>query len=260
MIRREVIGVVAAAAAVAVGVSGCSLVPGSGGAVLAAPASGTATTGAHRGGAVGGALAALEQLPVKGRAPKTGYARSQFGVAWTDANTALWGGDSLSTRENILSRDLTNITCKTRSARVSPPCAVQSGVLHDPYTGATLNFVRGEKTSPLVPVDHVVALGESWQKGAQQLSVDERVNLANDPLNLIATTQAPNTAKSDSDAASWLPPNKAFRCTYVARQVAVKARYRLWVTQAEKDAIKAVLAKCPGQALPSNAEAASRVA
>ncbi|GAA3140422.1 hypothetical protein GCM10020255_016920 [Rhodococcus baikonurensis] len=91
------------------------------------------------------------------------------------------------------------------------------------------------------------------------MSAAERVDLANDPLNLIATTQAPNSAKSDSDAASWLPPNKAFRCAYVARQVAVKLRYRLWVTKAEKDAIAAVLSTCPGQALPSNAEAAGRV-
>ena len=219
------------------------------------PVSGTSAPGAQ----VDEALSALEELAVKGRAPKTGYARSEFGIAWTDTNTVMWGGNSLSTREDILSRDLVDITCKDRSGVASPPCVVQSGVLHDPYTGTTVNFVRGETTSPLVPIEHVVALGDSWQKGAQQLSVAERVDLANDPLNLIATTQAPNSAKSDSDAASWLPPNKAFRCAYVARQVAVKLRYRLWVTNAEKDAIAAVLSTCPGQGLPSNAEAAGRV-
>lgn len=254
------LAVLAATAVIAVVVdvcsTGCSALPGHGGAATAAAESGTAAPGAQP----GGALSALEQLPVKGRAPKTGYARSQFGAAWTDDNSAMWGRDSLSTREDILSRDLENITCRSRSGRATPPCIVQSGVLHDPYTGTTLNFVRGEQTSPLVPIDHVVALGDSWQKGAQQLSPAERVNLANDPLNLIATTQDPNTSKSDSDSASWLPPNKAFRCTYVARQIAVKLRYRLWVTKAEKDAISAVLSKCPGQALPSDKEAAARVA
>ena len=193
---------------------------------------------------------------MKGRAPKTGYARSQFGAAWTDDNSALWGRNSLSTREDVLSRDLTDIVCKASRSSSTPPCVVQSGVLHDPYTAAVINFVRGEKTSPLVPIDHVVSLGDSWQKGAQQLSLADRINLANDPLNLIATTQAPNTAKSDGDAATWLPGNKLFRCTYVARQVAVKIRYRLWVTQAEKDAIGRVLTQCPGQALPSDDEAA----
>lgn len=206
----------------------------------------------------GSALEALNQLPVKGRAPKTGYSRAQFGKAWTDANTAMWGGDSLSTRENILSRDLTNIVCKVkRSAPVLPPCVVQSGVLVDPYTGATVNFVRGQQSSQLVPVDHVVALGDAWQKGAQQLSLAERVNLANDPLNLIATTQAPNAAKADADAASWVP-NRGFRCRYVSRQVAVKTRYRLWVTKAEKDAIARVLKTCADQSLPSDVEARSQ--
>lgn len=207
----------------------------------------------------GPAAAALERLAVKGRAPKTGYARSQFGIAWTDDNGAMWGHNSLSTREDILSRDLSDISCKPRSAP-RPPCVVQTGVLHDPYTATAINFVRGEKTSPLVPIDHVVSLGDAWQKGAQQLSPAERINLANDPLNLIATTQAPNSAKRDGDSATWLPANKAFRCTYVARQIAVKLRYRLWVTTAEKAAIAGVLSKCPGQTLPSDTEVAARAA
>lgn len=207
----------------------------------------------------GSAVAALDHLSVKGRAPKTGYARSEFGKAWTDSNTALWGGDSLSTRENILSRDLSDVVCKVgRSGPVLPPCVVQSGVLVDPYTGKTVNFIRGQQTSQLVPVDHVVSLGDAWQKGAQQLSQDVRVNLANDPLNLIATTRTPNSSKSDSDAATWLVPRKQFRCRYVARQVAVKVRYKLWVTKAEKDAIARILAQCPGEPLPSDGVASSR--
>src|SRR3546814_8243266 len=104
----------------------------------------------------------------------------------------MWGGNSLSTREDILSRDLVDVTCKVRSGVVSPPCVVQSGVLHDPYTGTTVNFVRGETTSPLFPIEHVVALGDSWQTGAQQLSAAEWLDLANEPLNLIATPPAPN--------------------------------------------------------------------
>lgn len=205
------------------------------------------------------ASAALADLPVKGRAPKTGYTRAQFGKAWTDANSALWGGDSLSTRENILSRDLTNIVCKvSRSAPILPPCVVQSGVLTDPYTGGVFKFVRGQQSSQLFPIDHVVALGDAWQKGAQQITAEQRVNLANDPLNLIATTRAPNSAKNDSDAASWLMPNKRFRCAYVARQIAVKGKYHLWVTQAEKEAMERVLAQCPDEPVATTAEASQR--
>ena len=123
-------------------------------------------------------------------------------------------------------------------------CVVLSGTLADPYTGKTINFVRGQDTSTAVQIDHVVALSDSWQKGAQQLSLQERTNLANDPRNLIPVDGPTNAKKSDSDAASWLPPNKAYRCTYVSKQITVKSVYRLWVTQAEKDAMSAVLSAC----------------
>lgn len=184
----------------------------------------------------------------------TGYARSHFGRAWTDTNSTLWGNNSLSTREDILSRDLRHVTCKSNQAKVTPPCVVKSGLLHDPYTGSDVEFTRGQKSSALVPIDHVVSLSDAWQKGAQQLSNSQRINLANDPLNLLATTQKANASKGDSDAATWLVPNKSFRCEYVSRQVAVKTRYGLWISKAEKTTIRAVLSKCPNQRLPSSEE------
>ncbi len=207
----------------------------------------------------GSAEAVLATLPVKGRAPKTGYARGLFGSAWSDSNGALWGGNALETRQDILSRDLTEVSCKTPPPlSAAPHCVVRTGVLNDPYTGKTIWFVRGNKTSTLVQIDHVVALSDAWQKGAQQLTTSERVDFANDPLNLIATNGAINQAKGDSDAATWLVPNKRFRCPYVARQIAVKSKYRLWVTEAEKEAMGRVLAQCPGELLPTTAEASQR--
>lgn len=129
-------------------------------------------------------------------------------------------------------------------------CKVASGTLQDPYTGKTINFLRGSDTSDDVQIDHVVALGDAWQKGAQNISVHARYSLANDPLNLLAVEGRANQAKSDSDAASWLPTNKDFRCNYVARQIAVKQKYSLWVTQAEYQAMSNVLSGCPAQTMP----------
>lgn len=94
-------------------------------------------------------------------------------------------------------------------------------------------------------------LGDAWQKGAQQLDFDTRVRLANDPLNLLAVGSTWNRQKGDGDAATWLPPNKRFRCTYVAIQIAVKQVYRLWVTAVEQPAMSRVLSICPGQPLPT---------
>nr|WP_244302829.1 HNH endonuclease family protein [Leucobacter coleopterorum] len=175
----------------------------------------------------------LDTLEVKGRSPKTGYDRTvQFGAAWTDVDR-----NGCDTRNDILARDLKNVT-------LSGDCKVMSGTLEDPFTGTTVDFVRGQQSSSVVQIDHIVPLSDAWQKGAQQLSQDQRVAFANDPLNLQAVLGKANAQKGDSDAATWLPDNRAFRCEYVSRQVTVKANYKLWVTQAEKDAMVRVLRTC----------------
>ncbi|MCL6550402.1 MAG: HNH endonuclease family protein [Acidothermus cellulolyticus] len=183
----------------------------------------------------GSAAALLATLPIKGRAPMTGYSREKFGPAWADVDH-----NGCDTRDDILRRDLIDITYVPGSH-----CRIASGVLHDPYTGKTIHFVRGETTSLAVQIDHIVALGDAWQTGAQQWSAAKRELFANDPLELVAVDGPTNEQKGDADAASWLPPNKAFRCAYVARQIRVKAKYGLWVTQAEHDAMARVLANCP---------------
>ncbi|MET4060724.1 hypothetical protein ABIB35_002280 [Arthrobacter sp. UYP6] len=211
----------------------------------AAPGTGTGPSPVQE-AVAGSALEQLETLPVKGRAPKTGYNRDQFGPSWADVDR-----NGCDTRNDILARDLTAVVYKDGTKE----CVVASGTFADPYTGTTISFVRGNDTSTAVQIDHIVALSDAWQKGAQQLSAEERRQLANDPLNLMAADGPANGAKSDSDAATWLPSNKAFRCDYVARQVAVKAEYELWVTQAEHDAIAGVLSSCPDQPVADTAGA-----
>lgn len=184
------------------------------------------------------ALEALNNLEIKGRAPKTGYSRDQFGNGWASY-------DGCDTRNLILQRDMTNVEVDKNDK-----CKVLSGNLADPYSGTEIKFIRGESTSQAVQIDHVVALSDSWQKGAQQLSRETRIKFANDSLELLAVDGPLNQKKGDSDAASWLPPNKQYRCAYVARQIAVKQKYNLWVTLAENQAIKRVLELCPKQVLP----------
>ena len=182
-----------------------------------------------------------------GRAAMTGYARYQFGPLWSDDVTVADGHNGCDTRNDILRRDLTQVVLKPGTNG----CVVLRGALADPYTGAVIDFTRGRSTSDAVQIDHVVALGDAWQTGAQQLSLVERTNLANDPVELLAVSGAANQEKGEADAARWLPPETAFRCEYVAQQVAVKVQYHLWVTRAEHDAVASVLATCPGQTLPT---------
>lgn len=151
------------------------------------------------------------------------------------------------TRNDILRRDLVDVAVKPGTGG----CKVQRGTLHGPYTGSTIAFVSGQDTSSAVQIDHVVALSDAWQKGARSLDADDRLAFANDPLNLLAVDGPTNQAKSDGDAATWLPPSRSYRCPYVARQIAVKAEYGLWVTSAEHDAMARVLADCPDQQVPA---------
>jgi len=189
------------------------------------------------------ALATAMLLPVKGRAPRTGYDRDLYGQAWKDVDR-----NGCDTRNDILRRDLAPQVIKDGTNG----CVVASGTLQDPYSGTTIAFVRGPESSA-VQIDHVVALSDSWQKGAQQWDTATREAFANDPLNLLAVDGPLNQQKGDGDTATWLPPNKAYRCTYVARQVGVKAAYGLWVTQAEQDAMVRVLSACPTEPLPTGA-------
>jgi len=175
---------------------------------------------------------------VKGRAPKTGYSRDAFGQRWADVDR-----NGCDTRNDILKRDMTSIVYKAKTRN----CVVLSGTLIDRYSGETINFVRGEVSSMEVQIDHVVALSNAWQTGAFKLSIAQRTALANDPLNLFAVKGRLNSQKGDGDAATWLPPMKSFRCAYVAQQIAVKAKYSLWVVAPEKAAMQAILAQCPTQ-------------
>lgn len=181
------------------------------------------------------ALDTLNSLEVKGRAPKTGYDRALYGQTWADVDR-----NGCDTRNDILRRDLTNINVKVGTNG----CKVLTGVLNDPYTATIINFVQGKDTSSTVQIDHVVSLSDSWQTGAQQWDAVKREQFANDPLNLLAVDGPSNKQKSDSDAASWLPPNKDYRCTFVSKQIDVKAKYGLWVKETEKDAMVRVLQDC----------------
>ena len=179
-------------------------------------------------------LDALDRLAVKGRAPRTGYDRDEFGPAWADVDR-----NGCDTRNDVLQRDLVDVVLKPGTQ----DCVVLRGTLHDPYTATTIDFERGERSAQ-VQIDHVVALADAWQKGAQGWDRDTRVAFANDPANLLAVDGSANQRKGAGDAATWLPPNSGYRCAYALRQAVVKASYGLWVTRAEHEALTRAIDRC----------------
>jgi hypothetical protein len=184
------------------------------------------------------ALTVLNSLAVKGRAAKTGYTRAQF-THWSDLDR-----NGCDARNDTLKRDLTEVIYKAGTR----DCKVIAGLLLDPFSGKVITF---SSTKSNIDIDHVVALSNAWQTGAAYFDKTKRQQIANDPLNLLAVDFSLNRQKGDGDAATWLPPLKSYRCDYVARQIAVKAKYGLWVTQPEKGAIIKLLEKCEGLKLPN---------
>lgn len=188
------------------------------------------------------ALDLVKTLPVRA-AQAQGYRRDAFGQRWSDASPAPGGRNGCDTRNDVLRRDLTAVQLKPGTNG----CVVLSGALVDPYSGRSIDFVRGVASSSAVQIDHVVSLRSGWQAGAHAWTDTDRVAFANDPLNLVSVSGEDNVSKGDRDAAGWLPKNLSYRCEYVARQVAVKARWRLSVTPAERETITRTLQQCPGQ-------------
>lgn len=180
----------------------------------------------------------LRALPVRGWDRTSDFQRSQFGQAWSDDVNVEFGHNGCNTRDDILRRDLKNLVVRPFT------CFAQSGTLVDPYTAATIEFVRGPQTSNSIEIDHVVSLADAWYKGARGWDSQRRLDFANDPRNLLAVSPRANFEKAFRDAASWLPPNAEFRCDFVARQVEVKTAYGLWLSAKEKRAMAEVLSRC----------------
>lgn len=200
-----------------------------------APATPTAPAGSAR---FDSARAQLGRLAVRGWDRTSDFRRSEFGDAWSDDVNVEFGRNGCNTRDDILRRDLTDLVVRPMT------CFAQSGSLVDPYTGASIAFVRGPQTSASVEIDHVVSLADAWYKGARAWDSQRRLDFANDPRNLLAVSPQANFDKAFRDAASWLPPNAAFRCEFAARQVEVKTAYGLWVSAKEKAALSELLARC----------------
>lgn len=170
------------------------------------------------------------------------YLRSAFGDAWTDDNDAPGGHNGCDTRDDILNRDLVDVT-HVYTKRC--PEAVATGILHDPYTNSVIAFQRGAKVGEAVQIDHLVPLSYAWDMGANGWPVAQRVRFANDPANLLAVQGQANQDKGDSPPALWMPPNAAFACQYAVQFIAVLRGYALPVDQASGDVLRRAATTCP---------------
>ena len=187
----------------------------------------------------------LEQVRVvEDRPDVAGYDRDcgpgdgcVFGTEWSDDTDAPDGRDGCDTRNDVLAASLTDVRYSVRS----PDCDVVGGTLVDPYTAVTMDYTT---EGSQIHVDHLFPLAAAWDLGAATWTPAERSRFANDTaLELVAVNGTANLQKGDSTPASWLPPNKAYRCTYVTTYLEVAVAYDLAVTTADVGVIEPVLRK-----------------
>lgn len=178
----------------------------------------------------------------------TGYDRDLF-AHWSDLD-----GNGFDTRDDILIRDLTNVTYTEYGDHVA------TGTLVDPYTGTTINFqrsnypTRGQGNSMAVQVDHIVPLSAAWTGGANTWDAEQREVFANDPANLIAVDGPTNSSKGDRLPGEWMPENADYQCLYVAQVTSVLDTYDLAVTQLDQDALISTGEACAIEAAPVQEE------
>ncbi len=185
-------------------------------------------------------LAGVAVVPERSRSGD--YRRAAFGEAWTDDNDAPSGHNGCDTRNDILDRDLID---KTFVSIKRCPRAVATGVLHDPYTGKTINFLRGNKTGAAIQIEHIVPLAYAWDQGARGWPESLRIRFANDPANLLAVEGQANQDKGDQEPADWLPPNAAFHCQYAMQFIAVLRGYALPVDEPSVPVLREAASTCP---------------
>jgi hypothetical protein len=186
------------------------------------------------------AATALAALPVAGKTSLAGYERGcgegedcVFGPAWADVDH-----NGCDQRNDVLHRDLREVQVR----QGTHDCVVIAGVLDDPYTGVSVPFTKADAAE--VPIDHVVPLAAAWVQGAADWTAEQRQVFANDLTNLMATTRVENSAKGDSTADEWVPPDPSYGCSYATVVITVKARYALAVSPAEATSLQSLLATC----------------
>lgn len=170
----------------------------------------------------------INSLPVASETA-SGYDRNLF-KHWIDIDS-----DCFNTRAEVLQLESTVKTTNNSN------CTILNGKWYSPYDNA--NFTEASK----LDIDHMVALKEAWDSGANLWDSTTRKNYANDlgyAGSLIAVSLSSNRSKSDQDIAQWLPTNAGYRCTYVSVWVSVKWRWSLKIDSAEKASIKKVISGC----------------
>lgn len=188
-----------------------------------------------------------ESIPIKPRDMKAWRAYSHhrvelFGKPWTDDNDdPVFGHNGCSTRDDLLNDELNH---KTRVPHSK--CKIRSGDYLEPYTGKHVHYMATPDSHvSQLDGEHINSLHNVYATGGSELSQRERVDIANDPMNLVMADHVENVRKGDKSISEYIPPNPNVTCGYTEHYIAVTVKYGLWWTQADHDAATQYLNSCP---------------
>ena len=164
------------------------------------------------------------------------YDRDRHFGDWVDHND-----DGCSEDNEVRLRDSTDTTIEPGTV-----CDVQTGTLHDPYSGKDVPFDRADK--PLaVEVEHIVALYDVYYSGGWKMTYEQRVQISHDlDSELVLVSRDENQAKKQKTPAEWMPSDPAAWCWYAASYIEVKDKYGLSVDQDNRTFLGDVIAACKG--------------
>lgn len=177
------------------------------------------------------ALSSLRDLDTRPKLSKENYSRHKFAHHNERFQEV---GEQISLRQQMLRRDLAIYT-------INAAGKVNSGILICPYSNRRLVLHNHDEVKHQAEVDHVVSLRNAWQTGAQLMNRESRSDLAHNPLELLVVSHDANKSKLDYAANKWLPERLEYRPQFVARQIAIKSLYHLWVTKKGRKTMHDVL-------------------
>ena len=160
------------------------------------------------------------------------YERDSYtGGGWPDSD-----GDCQSDRHEILIEE--SLIEPTLDA---DGCRVETGLWVDLYDGEEYTI------ADLVTIDHFIPLAAAHRAGAWAWDDQSKKAFAVD-IEFAATHAGVsgdnNQAKGDSGPEDWRPPSEDAWCRYAVDWISVKNRWDLAFTNAEADALNAMLATC----------------
>lgn len=169
----------------------------------------------------------LQELKVAPEVQRVGYLRSDF-KHWVDHDK-----NGCDTRREVLFQE---------SQLKSSSCSEYKGSWLSIYDNQTI-------TDPTkLDIDHVVALAEAWDSGANLWTKQQRQDFANDltsPYSLVAVSASSNRKKSDKDFSDYQASTKTGRCFLAESVIITKWRWSLTIDERERKSLLSAINSCP---------------